>query len=683
MKKWMQKLTSMFIGSALVLSLSGRALAEEIDSEPPEEPKTQIVEPSETEKTATSPETEETEEPGETDGQEEGSPSDAPTDEDGEAAPGTTAAQDGLGTEEDGEEGALASAPAIRSAAPLAAAAMDATGAPADDTGTPADDTGTPADDTGSGTVTVNGVEVGGNEDVWFDASPMQDGYFDSHWSAQDLALVLINAGGQSISAGSADLTIAATGLNHIQSLTGTGNINLAGTGVVLIDQVDLGETGKLQTSVNGHLYEEGAVAVFLKQDDGSYKLISEETTGMLDERYSLPDGTSLVLPAGSELILNSLAALYEGTDRTNADYYSGDQTEGVTPTESQTLVESAATLNIGSGSVVVVEKGASIQMPYTVSISKENSLILPKMEIADQGGLKVNGTLEGGYFELASAANVTGSGQVKPNVVHMNTANDMAALQTAADALGWAAESDGKFKVGYADLVDLIHKLLGDCFQAFTPDSFVLVSGGETTVIGKDSPSTAQFEVGDFDFSAWDSSPYTGTGITSTNVSVTGTGVLGGGIPLGSFLSPKAPTTILTGSGRSTPAEPETPAAGAEQGALRVVITEKTGYYNLAVFSAAGQITDLGGMSVTARMTWELPADARGDAYAVFRNADGSLRAIQGRYDPQTNTLRFDSPLVGDFVVVCFSFDGELFTPAFYEALAQLDAVKLLLSLS
>ena len=113
------------------------------------------------------------------------------------------------------------------------------------------------------------------------------------------------------------------------------------------------------------------------------------------------------------------------------------------------------------------------------------------------------------------------------------------------------------------------------------------------------------------------------------------------------------------------------------------MVITEKTGYYNLAVFSAAGQITDLGGMSVTARMTWELPADARGDAYAVFRNADGSLRAIQGRYDPQTNTLRFDSPLVGDFVVVCFSFDGELFTPAFYEALAQLDAVKLLLSLS
>ena len=214
-----------------------------------------------------------------------------------------------------------------------------------------------------------------------------------------------------------------------------------------------------------------------------------------------------------------------------------------------------------------------------------------------------------------------------------------------------------------------------------------MLAKGSETKTVNEDTAGTVDFQLGDFDFSAISWTPYTGTEITTTNVSVTGMGILGGIGLADSFHSGKE-TTILASQTRSTPkTEDETPAAtapaatnpapAAEQGALRVVVTEKDGYYELAVFSAAGQIFTLGVGTVTVRMTWQAPADAQGDVYAVFCNADGSLRAIPGRYDPQTGALRFDSPLVGDFVVVCFAFDGEPFTPAFYEALGQLDAVR------
>ena len=72
------------------------------------------------------------------------------------------------------------------------------------------------------------------------------------------------------------------------------------------------------------------------------------------------------------------------------------------------------------------------------------------------------------------------------------------------------------------------------------------------------------------------------------------------------------------------------------------------------------------------------MPADWDSECiYVVFLTVDGSLKAIPAVFNPVTGTLVFDSSLVGDFVVVCFDFDGEPFSEAFYKQLAELDTLK------
>ena len=64
---------------------------------------------------------------------------------------------------------------------------------------------------------------------------------------------------------------------------------------------------------------------------------------------------------------------------------------------------------------------------------------------------------------------------------------------------------------------------------------------------------------------------------------------------------------------------------------------------------------------------------------FAVFRDESGVLRAFRADYDPATGTLSFAADIAGEFVVVAFAYDGELFTEEFYRALAELDAVRAL----
>ena len=81
--------------------------------------------------------------------------------------------------------------------------------------------------------------------------------------------------------------------------------------------------------------------------------------------------------------------------------------------------------------------------------------------------------------------------------------------------------------------------------------------------------------------------------------------------------------------------------------------------------------------------MSFRLPDAWSGrPVYAVFRNADGTLTAILVRYAPITQSLAFESTVLGDFVLICPDFDGEPFTPEFYDALKKLPEVQLLIAL-
>ena len=96
--------------------------------------------------------------------------------------------------------------------------------------------------------------------------------------------------------------------------------------------------------------------------------------------------------------------------------------------------------------------------------------------------------------------------------------------------------------------------------------------------------------------------------------------------------------------------------------------------------YSGARELIELGGMKVAARVKYKLPDDwDRGAIYAVFRCADGTLKAFRAVYDENSGTLTFETDLTGVFALVSFPFDGTPFSPAFYAALSELDVIRAL----
>ena len=98
----------------------------------------------------------------------------------------------------------------------------------------------------------------------------------------------------QSIGTVGSDITIKLSGLNRLSDLIVDGDINLVGTGILLIDNIELAEGCKLHLQTNKNIYEDetGSVAVFLRQEDEegncSYVLINGSVPGILDEDINL-----------------------------------------------------------------------------------------------------------------------------------------------------------------------------------------------------------------------------------------------------------------------------------------------------------------------------------------------------------------------------------------------------------
>ena len=97
---------------------------------------------------------------------------------------------------------------------------------------------------------------------------------------------------------------IVTTGLCNIGTLKCDGQIDVTGTGVMLIDNIELAEGCDFNLHSIAEFYGEdgGSVAVFLLQEDGTYRLMNGGVTGIIDEEITLPEGTTLVLPENSKL---------------------------------------------------------------------------------------------------------------------------------------------------------------------------------------------------------------------------------------------------------------------------------------------------------------------------------------------------------------------------------------------
>ena len=108
----------------------------------------------------------------------------------------------------------------------------------------------------------------------------------------------------------------------------------------------------------------------------------------------------------------------------------------------------------------------------------------------------------------------------------------------------------------------------------------------------------------------------------------------------------------------------------------------EKAPYYNLTAYVNGAQISELSG-PVDVEMNYVLPEEFKDKSlYAVFANedeaSDETLAAIRTEYDEEAGTLTFETSQLGEFIITAFEFDGEEFSPEFYDELEKLDIVKL-----
>ena len=112
------------------------------------------------------------------------------------------------------------------------------------------------------------------------------------------------------------------------------------------------------------------------------------------------------------------------------------------------------------------------------------------------------------------------------------------------------------------------------------------------------------------------------------------------------------------------------------------VLNDEKAPYYDLSAFINGAQINELSA-PVKVEMDYELPEELRGKpVYAVLANedkaSDETLTAVSAAYDEETGKLTFETSQLEEFIVVAFEFDGEEFSPEFYDKLEKTDEAKL-----
>ena len=256
----------------------------------------------------------------------------------------------------------------------------------------------------------------------------------------EDGSYILSSCSAESLTA-EGDITIQAAGLNRLSSISVNGNVNLVGTGILLVDKIEIAEgcSFNLQTNTNIYADNSGSVAVFLKQEDGTYRLINGPSVkGLLDEAYSIPENVALVVPEGSTLVMQSLAVAEATVDETSSIGYStigeaeaqqaaesGFSEEGLGP--SVEFKSSAPTLTIPQTAKLIVEKAASIIMKcvYTLNDGKQYS---PKLNIG--GELVLEGEITGGITELSSEDAISGTGQFSNATV--NVTADQTAIQAS-----------------------------------------------------------------------------------------------------------------------------------------------------------------------------------------------------------------------------------------------------------
>lgn len=686
MEKWMKKLSGALIASALALTLSTKAsaeFAEEEETLPPEDPSI--------------------EEEGAPGGEGEGIlllSADGPEDGAGGDAEGTDGGEGTMTAFDVGSGIPVGDVPEADPAGGSdgAGGTVGGDGAGSGTVGsdpTTGDGNGSATDQNSSGYISMDGVVIypdsqSGNID------PVVDEATGGFWSYNegntegtgDDSLVLVDWSASEIDAYDTDLYIVSSGVNQIGIIDASagGDVYVAGTGIMLVEDILLGEGNGFYLQPIEGLYESGSVAVFVNITAGiltssdeysalipdqvpyegdTYILVNGSVPGILDEDYVLPDGIHLIMPDGSiiQMVSPGTPVLAEGADL-------GD-------TCGQIIIPSS-TLTIPYNSSITVEEGASIVMAGKdltdpLAAGKGTITYAPVMNV--WGSLNGEGQISGkglvafhiGKDDPKPSAPAIGSGCfeliIRDGSIYFDDLDKelYEYLQANLSAADFAeVTSNG----GIPDYVPPTHWGIHMPIFAFN-------IGGETPLFTMaDAPANGNGDVAWFKFGIDRLGMGGGGSILDTSSISTGSGILGGS-GAGDYKGDKGNSSLIFGTGK-------TPGPTSGNHSLVLEVTDRDTCYNLAAYYDGKQIFSLNG-KVTVRFAYPAPA-AEGRFFVVFRNGDGSLTAFAARYDAVTGQLVFSGDKLGDFVVVSIDdFDGQLFSAEFYAYLETISSVKAL----
>ena len=277
-----------------------------------------------------------------------------------------------------------------------------------------------------------------------------------SHWSegkgwknvaGKYVAMVDYDGSAAEVSADGGVVTLAVAGVNRIRKLTGNCSYQISGTGIVLIDSIEIEDGNTVTLHPDSAIYNEGSAAVFLKQGD-SYVLINGGITGILDEVYEL-DNVNLVLPKDSSLTISVAGVRTETWDdeegiKEDVTFYltdlPSDADDPVHYNGRVEITEYIGNVVLGKNSTLTVNEGASVQMK---KISTGFKSI--EAELIVQGVLNVLGIVEGGLIDINNNGSVTGTGTIRSAEVDL-AAEGTISSKLLLDKSGLTIKGDGTF---------------------------------------------------------------------------------------------------------------------------------------------------------------------------------------------------------------------------------------------
>ncbi len=226
----------------------------------------------------------------------------------------------------------------------------------------------------------------------------------------------MVNVSTTGITATGGNLNIAAAGLNHIGTLSCDGQLHLLGSGIVLVDKLEVPD-GKL------FLYTGGTAALFIKDSsaENTYVLVNPSSAqGILDESYTLPTGCSFVLPQGTAMEV-SVSLSGDGTLSTG---------RLTVPASSKLIIRSGALLKVSSNIIDIRTLMASLDVNGTLAI--------------DSGG-KVS---LGGYLNVAAGAGIYCADYICGDYTTDSFAQPGTTINMRGNVNYYAASSDNTIKL-------------------------------------------------------------------------------------------------------------------------------------------------------------------------------------------------------------------------------------------